>query len=123
MFDGTGYNASTSTIGTVTNLTNEATANVTKVNSSSTRGTKLAYLLDAATYGAAVAGTLSTTQMTTNLTEATNDHYVGKTIAWVTGALAGQGGKLVTDYVGASKMLTFEATTEAPAATDVFILL
>jgi hypothetical protein len=122
-YDGTGYAKTASSIGTATAVTGEVAANVTKVGGSSTRGTKLSYLLDAATYGAAVAGTLSATQMTTNLTETTNDHYVGKTIAWLTGALAGQGGKLVTDYVGSSKMLTYEATTEAPAAGDVFILL
>lgn len=72
--------------------------------------------------GAAAAGTLSTTQMTTNLTETTNDHYNGRMLIWTSGVLLRQATE-VTDYDGASKMLTYVAITEAPTAADTFILV
>ena len=72
--------------------------------------------------GAAAAGTLSTTQMTTDLTEATNDHYNGRIIIWTSGVLQNQATN-ITDYDGATKMLTYTATTEAPTAADTFIIV
>ena len=72
--------------------------------------------------GAAQAGTLSTTQMTTNLTEATDDHFNGRIIIWLDNALANQATN-ITDYDGASKMLTYTAVTEAPQAGDTFIIV
>jgi hypothetical protein len=72
--------------------------------------------------GAAIAGTLSTTQMTTNLTEATDDHYIGRTVIWTSGVLLGQASD-ITDYAGATKLLTYTAVTEAPSATDTFIIV
>ena len=72
--------------------------------------------------GAAVAGTLSVTQMSTNLTEATTGHYIGRTVVWTTGALAGQA-SAVTAYNGATKVLTYDTTTDAPAAADRFVLV
>ena len=71
---------------------------------------------------AAITGTLSTTQMTTDLTEVTDNHYNGRTVAWISGNLAGQMSD-ITDYDGASKMLTYTITTEAPANTDKFIIV
>lgn len=72
--------------------------------------------------GAAVTGTLSTTQMTTDLTEATNDHYNSRIIVWITGDLAGQATD-ITDYDGGTKTLTFTAVTEAPADGDDFVIV
>ena len=63
--------------------------------------------------GNPVAGTLSTTEMTTNLTETTDDHYNGRVLVFTSGTLAGQATN-ITDYDGASKKLTFTALTEAP---------
>lgn len=72
--------------------------------------------------GTAQTGTLSTTQMTTNLTEATDDHYNGRVVVWVTGNLYGQA-TAITDYDGATKKLTFTAVTEAPSNGDRFIIV
>lgn len=72
--------------------------------------------------GAAAAGTLSTTQMTTNLTEATNDHYNGRIIIWTSGVLIRQATD-ITDYAGATKMLTYTAVTEAPGNGDTFVIV
>lgn len=71
--------------------------------------------------GAAVAGTLTTTQMTTDLAETTVDHYKGKQILFIGGALDGQQTE-VTGYDGATK-LTFTAITEAPIAGQKFRLV
>ena len=72
--------------------------------------------------GAAVTGTLSVTEMTTDLTEDTDDHYNGRTIVWITGNLAGQITD-VTGYVGSNKKLVFTAVTDVPVNTDRFILV
>lgn len=72
--------------------------------------------------GEAAAGTLTTTQFTTNLTEATNDHYNGRIVVWLTGALTGQATD-ITAYTGATKLVTVTAMTEAPAATDRFVIV
>jgi hypothetical protein len=72
----------------------------------------------------AVAGTLSATAMTTDLTEATNDHYRDRALVWLTGVLAGLAVK-ITAYTGATKLLTYSATPtgEAPTAGDRFIVV
>lgn len=72
--------------------------------------------------GLAEAGTLSTTQMSTDLTEATDDHFNGRIIIWTSGALTHQASD-ITDYVGVNGVLTFTAVTEAPSATDSFIIV
>ncbi len=73
-------------------------------------------------YSTALTGTLSVTQMTTNLTEVTDEHYNGQTLIFLSGNLAGQKTD-VTDYDGASKMLTFTTITEIPANGDKFVLV
>lgn len=72
--------------------------------------------------GAALTGTLSTTQCTTDLTEATDDHYIGRTIVWISGVLTGQSSD-ITDYTGSTKLLTFTALTDAPSNGDDFVLV
>ena len=71
---------------------------------------------------AAAAGTLSTTQMTTNLTEVTDSHYNGRIIIWTSGVLKDQGTD-ITAYVGSTKLLTYTITTEAPSDGDTFVIV
>ena len=71
--------------------------------------------------GAAIAGTLSTTEMTTDLTETTNSHYIGRLLTFTSGALNKQQTD-ITDYTGSTKVLTFTALTEAPSNGDTFII-
>lgn len=67
-------------------------------------------------------GTGSTlTVIETNLTEATNDHYNGHAIVWLTGALRGQV-STVSGYNGTTKQLTVVAVTDAASNGDLFIL-
>ena len=75
--------------------------------------------------GSAITGTLSTTQMTTDLTNATNDSMNGRTVIFkgnVTAALAGQATN-ITAYVGATKLVTYTAVTNAPANGDLFLIV
>lgn len=72
--------------------------------------------------GVAETGTLSTTQMTSDLAEDTNDHYNGRVVVWYSGNLAGQMSD-ITDYLGSTGMLTYTAVTEAPANGDKFFIV
>lgn len=58
----------------------------------------------------------------TNLTEATNDHYNGRTVVFVTGALAGQACG-ITDYDGTLKQLTVSTLTDVPQPGDAFVIV
>ncbi len=95
---------------------------VEAVNASTTAAANLALSAGVMIAGAAFTGTLSTTQMTTNLTEATNDHYKGRIIIWTSGTLLGQATD-ITAYLGSTKMFTYTATTEAPLNGDTFIVV
>jgi hypothetical protein len=70
-------------------------------------------------YGAAVTGTLSTTQATSDLTGYADDQLIGRTIIWTSGAAEGEGTD-ITDYASASGLLTFTALTIAPANGNTF---
>lgn len=56
-----------------------------------------------------------------NTSESTNDHFNGRYITFVTGALAGQSSD-VTDYFGAGQELSVTALTEAPNIGDYFVI-
>lgn len=72
--------------------------------------------------GAAEAGTLSATVMTSDLAEATNEHYNGRIVIWTSGVLIGQASD-ITAYLGSTGQLTYTAVTEAPTAADTFIIV
>lgn len=72
--------------------------------------------------GAATSGTLSTTQMSTDLSESTDDHYNGRVVFWTSGVLQNQA-RTITNYAGTNGVLTFEAATEAPSNGDTFIIV
>lgn len=73
--------------------------------------------------GSAITGTLTQTAMTTDLTETTDNHYVGRTILFYDSAVLNGQLTPVTGYTGSSKTLTFSALTEAPTNGDKFVLL
>lgn len=64
----------------------------------------------------------TTTVWITDLTEATDDHFNGRSIVFITGNLAGQATD-ITDYNGTTKAITVTAVTEAPADNDRFIIV
>ena len=109
-------------VATVTDVTNQVTADVTAISGSSDAADKLEASAKTIVVAAAVTGTLSTTAMTTTLTETTDDHYNGRIIIWTSGALKDQATD-ITDYTGATKLLTYTATTEAPSDGDTFVIV
>lgn len=96
--------------------------NMAQISGSSTAADRLEASALQIIEGAATAGTLGTTQMSTDLTEATDDHFIGRIIIWTSGALSGQASD-ITDYTGVNGVLTFTATTEAPSNGDGFIII
>lgn len=96
--------------------------NVSQIAASTTAATNLGLSALGVVTGATAAGTLSTTQATTDLTEATDNHYNGRVIVFTSGVLAGQA-SAITDYDGATKMLTYLTLTEAPGNGDAFVIV
>ncbi len=76
--------------------------------------------------GTAATGTLSTTEMTTDLTISVNDQYNGRILIFLsdttTAALQGQATD-ITDTVTTNGKLTFTALTTAPVNGDSFVIV
>lgn len=107
--------------GTAGKKVGDMAVNVTQVAGSATAATAAGRGFQGLVLGKAVTPTLTSGAFTTNLSEATNDHYNGRTLTWTSGALAGQQ-TTVLDYNGATKALTVATMTEAPANNDEFYL-
>lgn len=97
--------------------------NMTQISGDSTAADKLEAWMDGATTNTVASGS-TTTNVNTDLTEATDDHYNGMVIVFTSGACAGQS-RMITDYNGTTKALTvFPALTDTPSAVgpDAFII-
>ncbi len=116
------FDPAVDTVATVTDVTNQVTANVTAISGSSDAADNLEASAKTIVVAAATSGTLTTTAMTTTLTETTDDHYNGRIIIWTSGVLKDQATD-ITDYTGATKLLTYTATTEAPSDGDTFVIV
>lgn len=106
-------------------VTGTPAVNVTQISGSIAAADRLETTALSIIAGAAVGGVggvLTTTAMTTNLTQSVNEFYNGRQIIWTTGDLTGQAATLV-GYDGATKKLEFYAVTMAPAAGDNFIIV
>jgi hypothetical protein len=121
--DGTGLAMPNVSIGAVGAVTGTVNANMVNLGSSPATFDKLVALAKAAVIGIVNTGTNTTTVVTGLGLSAVNGFYVGKTFVATSGANAGQGGKLVTAYDGATKRLTIEALTSAMAVGDTFVLV
>jgi hypothetical protein len=97
-------------------------ADALAISESTAAADKLEASAETIVTGAAEAGTLSTTEMTTDLTEATDDHFNGRVVIWTSGVLANQASD-ITDYLGSTGKLTYTAVTEAPSAADTFVIV
>lgn len=64
----------------------------------------------------------STTRIATNLTEATNDHWNGRTLVMVTGTLANQAVS-ISDYNGSTKELIVSGFTSEPSSGDIAVIV
>lgn len=67
-------------------------------------------------------GSNSSTQVQTDLAEATNDHYDVMTILFTSGAEAGQS-RLITGYTGASGVVSWNAALTGTPADDVTFMI
>lgn len=111
--------------GTVTGVTNIVQSNLTTIFGNREAVIRLLSHLSSVVTGVAVAGQLSTTTMTSDVAEATDDHYNDRVIVFLTGALAGQATS-ITSYFGlsaTSSRFVFPALTEAPTADDEFVVV
>ena len=97
-------------------------ANVTAISGDTTAADRLEALMDGIVPG--VVGSSSTVTSVANctgFTEATNDHFNGRLITFLTGNLAGQQCQ-ITDYTGSTQTFTVTPLTEAPASSDTFVI-
>lgn len=98
-------------------------ANVMQINDTATGVPAFQQGCQVITASSAKTGTLLKSSMTTNLTEATNDHYNGLIVKFSTGTLAGQAA-IISDYDGSTKTVYFQDDlTEAPTNGDKFVIV
>lgn len=114
--------------GTINGVTNRVTANVDQLNGVSPPILRLLSHLSSVVSGQASAGSLAVNAMTSDVAEATNDHFNGRIIVWTSGALLGQATSINTSggYVGSSNgssRFHFPAVTEAMSDGDTFMIL
>ena len=103
-------------------VANQVDANTLAISGSTDAADKLEASAEVLITGLAETGTLSTTNMTSDLAEATNDHYIGRTVIWTSGVLLGQASD-ITDYIATDGQLVYTATTEAPSNGDSFVIV
>jgi len=78
-----------------------------------------ANLVSGIIFGTAQTGTLSTTQITSDLTGFTDDQLIGRIIIFTAGPVDGEATD-ITNYASASGLLTFTALTLAPENGNAF---
>lgn len=98
--------------------TNPVIADARRVNNDATAGQQLQRGALGIMSGQAVAGTLSTTQMTTNLTLAHPDLLKDRSVIWRTGTLAGCSKRITGSTTGG--LLSYEQTPVPPGSGDAF---
>lgn len=97
-------------------------ADLTQINGSATAATNFEKGTSTMVRFTVAASSTTTVVNTSDLTEATNDHYKDRWLLFITGALAGQA-KQITAYNGTTKAFTVGALTEAPATSDTGIVV
>jgi len=104
-------------------VANEINANARYINGSATAAANLALSAASMKPGTAITGTLTTTQMTTDLTSSVDDVYKKRVIVFTGGGISGEA-RTITAYNGTTKLITVNpAFTAAPANTDPFIIV
>lgn len=67
-------------------------------------------------------GSATTTSFATTLSSSNNDHYNGQILRFTSGSLIGQG-RIISDYIGATKIVTVnKAFSAAPANNTPFVI-
>ena len=101
--------------------------NVTQINGVAAAAVKLSTSASALVTGAAASGTLTTSQMTTNLVASVANIYAGRVLIFTSGVNVGLA-VLITAYAVTGGKLTFIAygnspAPSAPSAADTFLIL
>ena len=96
-------------------------SDVVAISGNTTSADNLEESTKAITVSAVNDASASATSFVTDLTEATDDHYNGRVLHFISGALSGQSSD-ITDYNGTTKAVTVTALTEAPADNDAFVI-
>jgi len=111
---------------TVATVTNDVNADVVKISGSAAAADALELSTETIISGTAAAGTLSTTEMTTDLAISVAEQYNGRIIIFqsdtTTAALRNQATDITATTILNGK-LGFTALTTAPAAGDTFIIV
>lgn len=113
--------------GSVGSVTAEVTADVTAISGDSVAADRLEAMMDGIIVAQVNDAAATTTAFAADgFTEATNDHFNGRLITFITGALTGQQTD-IADYDAAggpqgSQEFTVTALTEAPANNDFFVI-
>jgi hypothetical protein len=95
--------------------------NLINVAGSMTAAPKMGASADSFVIGAAQSGTLSTTQMSTNLADTLAGAYVGRVVIWTSGVLTGVVSP-IQNYDGAG-LLSYLPVPAAPSAADTFVIV
>ena len=96
-------------------------SNMSAINNSATAAVQLALSANEIEDGACE-GVPTVTTIATDLAEAQNDIYIGRTVIFTSGNARGEATD-ITDYIGVSGTLEVTALANAPAALDTFILI
>jgi hypothetical protein len=106
---------------------NQVDANTLAISSDSTAADRLEALMDGIIVAAVNDASATTTAFAADgFTEATDDHFVGRLITFISGDLSGQQTD-ITDYDAAggaqgNQQFTVTALTEAPGNNDLFVI-
>ena len=111
----------TTTDNFVFTVANQVDSNVKSISDDSTAADRLEALMDGIVV-AQVNGVATTTSIPADgFTEATDDHFNGRLITFISGALSGQQTS-ITDYTGSTQTFTVAALTEAPPDNVFFVI-
>ena len=95
---------------------------VTQLNGVAASASNLQFSASTIVQGTAQTGTLSTTQMSSDLSGKATDFYKGRIIIWTSGALQNQATD-ITGYATTNGVFTFTAVTTAPSNNDTFVIV
>ena len=96
-------------------------SNTGAISGDATAADRLEAAMDGVVIGTVVTAGTTTTNIVSDLSEATDDHFNGQLMTIIDGPLVGQTVE-VTDYAGGTKAFTVSAATEAPTNSDRFIV-
>jgi hypothetical protein len=108
------------TIATVTDVTNEVTADVTKISGDATAADNLEASLKTMVLGTATGGT--TASVTSAVTGHGDDTFIGRVMIFRTGVLQYEAGA-ITDYDSAAGTFTFAAATWTTTPAGTFVIV